>query len=207
MLPTRALPVRPTPCPPGLAPCFATGEYADPLSTLILAHKERSVFALARPLGGLLAVAAGAAIRPGAGPVLLVPVPSRRSVVRARGHDPLLRVTRVAATRLRVAGHRPQVVELLEQRLQRADQAGLDTEARAVNLVDTLAVRARTRAVLARSTQLLTVLLCDDVITTGATAREAQRALEESGIGVCAVVTVAATRKEHTRLPFWPPPH
>jgi len=35
------------------------------------------------------------------------------------------------------------------------------------------------------------------VLTTGATAREAQRALEEAGLGVRAVVTVAATHKRH----------
>ncbi|MCW2808049.1 MAG: pyrE 1 [Marmoricola sp.] len=195
-LPVRGRPARPTPCPEGLAACFAAGEYDDLLRAMVLAHKEHGTFSLAAPLGHALAAAATTALDP-AGLTVLVPVPSRPSVVRARGHDPVLRIARRAARRLRGSGHRVRVDQVLEQRGAVHDQTGLSAGQRAANLVGSMGVRATARRALARS-GALSLLLCDDVLTTGATAREAQRALEESGLPVRAVVTVAATRK---RLP------
>lgn len=195
-LPVRGRPVRPTPCPEGLAACFAAGEYDDLLRAMILAHKEHATFSLAVPLGRALASAVASALDP-TGLTVLVPVPSRPTVVRARGHDPVLRIARRAARHLRGDRHRVRVDQVLEQRGEVHDQAGLTSAQRASNLTGSMGVRATARAALGRS-EPLSLLLCDDVLTTGATAREAQRALEDSGLRVRAVVTVAATRK---RLP------
>ena len=193
-LPQRANAVRPTPCPDGLAACFAAGEYDGLLRAMILSHKEHGTFSLATPLGLVLAQAVEAALDPGV-LTLLVPVPSRPGVVRARGHDPVLRMARAAARRLRGSALRIRVVELREQRGEVHDQAGLDAGERSANLTGSMMVRPTVRAALARTDLLLSVVVCDDVLTTGATAREAQRALEDSGLRVRAVTTVAATRK------------
>ena len=58
LLPDRAVWTSPDPCPPGLAPAVVGGDYADLLRAMVLAHKERRAFALVRPLGEVLAVAA-----------------------------------------------------------------------------------------------------------------------------------------------------
>ena len=192
-LPTTGRVVRPTPCPPGLATCVAAGDYADLLRAMVLAHKEHAVFALAEPLGRVLASTVAPLLGEGLG--VLVPVPSRPAVVRERGHDPMLRVTRSAARRLRVAGGRVRVHRLLEVRAPVLDQAGLDAGQRAANLSGSMAVRHRPRQRLAHAGVPVILVVCDDVLTTGATAREAQRALEANGLPVRAVATVAATRR------------
>jgi predicted amidophosphoribosyltransferase len=193
-MPDQAHPVRPTPCPDGLAAAFATSEYADLVRRMILLHKERRVFALARPLGQALAVAVRAGLVAD-GRTLLVPVPSRPAVVRARGHDPMLRMARVATRTLRADGADVVLSPLLRQRDVVADQAGLSAGERAANLADRMAVRPGRLRSVARSEVPVTAVVCDDVITTGATAREAQRALEQVGVPVAAISCVAATRR------------
>ncbi len=200
-LPLSGHRVWPDPCPPGLAPVFAGAAYDGTLRSVLLAHKERQAFGLRAPLGVVLgAVVRDALAAAGqAGEVVLVPVPSRSGVVRRRGHDPLLRLTRVAARVVREDGHRVRVVAMLRVRGRVADQAGLDAAERAANLAGRLAVRRTARAALVREGVPVVAIVCDDVITTGATAREAQRALTAAGVPVAAVTTVAATRLRRTR--------
>jgi predicted amidophosphoribosyltransferase len=193
-LPATGTPVRPTPCPEGLASCFAAGEYAELLRAMVLAHKEHAPVSLAGPLGSALAAAVRATLLPGV-PTVLVPVPSRPAVVRARGHDPVLRMALRAARELRSSGGPARVARLLEQRVLVQDQAGLGAGGRAANLAGTMGVRPGARAALARRGGPVSLVVCDDVLTTGATAREAQRALETAGLRVRAIATVAATRK------------
>ena len=180
----------PTPTPPGLAPPFAAGAYDGLLKALVLAHKEHAAYPLAIPLGRVLGDVVTDLLRahPGVGPVALVPVPSRRRVVRARGHDPLLRTARAAAVRLRGTGTDATVLRALLPAGRVRDQAGLGALARAANLAGSMTAR-RAGALDGRGA----VVVVDDVLTTGSTAREAQRALEEAGVAVLGIATVAAT--------------
>jgi predicted amidophosphoribosyltransferase len=164
---------------------------------MVLAHKERGVLALTAPLGWLLAAAVAAAVADlgASGPIVLVPVPSRRSSVRKRGHDPTYAMTARAAARLREAGHPASAQPLLRLRPGVADQAGLDAGERWANLAGSMQCPSRSLARLAARNPRAHVVVCDDVLTTGATAREAQRALEAVGLGVLAIAVPAATRR------------
>lgn len=195
-LPEGGHPAWPTPCPPGLALPFAGGEYDGLLKVLVNAHKEHGQLALARPLGWVLAHVVRDLVHqqgPGDG-WMLAPVPSRRAVVRRRGHDPMLRVSRCAASLLRRWGIHVRVTRLLVVGAVTADQAGLHADARAANLAG--AMRCRPGAGRRLRDAGVAVVVVDDVLTTGSTAREAQRALEASGARVRGVATVAATRKQ-----------
>ena len=205
-LPAAGHPAWPTPVPAGLAPPWATGEYAGVVRAMVLAHKEHRALALRAPLAGLLAAAVAAAVPPGS-PLVLVPVPSRPATVRARGHDPTAAVTAAAARLLRAQAYDVLGVPLLRTRSGLRDQAGLGAAERAANLERSLRCPSAGLRRLARVRPVAEVVVCDDVITTGATAREAQRALESVGVPVVAVAAIAATRRiwGPSSLPSSPP--
>ncbi|KAF3465747.1 ComF family protein [Streptomyces sp. Tu 3180] len=198
--------VRPVPEPAGLPPVHAAARYADEVRATLLAHKERGVLALAGPLGEALAGAVRAGLRaagtpeaaadraphgrgtgephhlPGA--VLLVPVPSARRAVRARGHDPARRIAFAAAGALRRGGVPARVLPALRQRRHVADQAGLDSRRRLANLAGALVVVPGCDRLLLDGP----VVLVDDLMTTGASLAEAARAVRarsRAGGGPC----------------------
>lgn len=164
--------------PPRLPPLAAAARYGGPVRSGLLAYKEHGRLALARPLGAALAAAA-ACLDPPPGAVL-VPVPSSVAAVRARGHDHARRLAGVAAGRLRMRS-RP----LLRPARAVADNAGLGVAERAANLRGALVAR--------RPLPGVDVVVVDDVVTTGATVREAVRALREAGASVRGVAVVAIT--------------
>jgi predicted amidophosphoribosyltransferase len=194
-LSASAAPVWPTPVPVGLVQPWAAEEYDGVVRALVVGHKDRGQWGHRRVLAQLLATAvraAAAGLDP-AVPLVLVPVPSRPGAGRQRGYDATGALTRAAAAVVR-RERRAAVVPLLVSR-GAADQAGLGAAGRAANVHHSMRCRAGALARTARRWPSAYVMVCDDVVTTGATAREAQRALEAVGVPPVAVAAVAATRR------------
>ncbi|MFI2432594.1 ComF family protein [Streptomyces sp. NPDC018693] len=173
--------VRPVPEPSGLPAVYAAAPYTGEVRAVLLAHKERGALGLGPALGVGLAGAVRVGLGEGGGgpaprDVVLVPVPSARSTVRARGHDPARRIALAAAGELRRTGTPARVAAVLRQRRAVADQAGLNSRQRLANLVGALAVTAAGARVLAGGR----VVIVDDLVTTGASLAEAARAVREA---------------------------
>ncbi len=163
------------------APVFALGRYAGARRQAILALKEHGRTDLVGPLAGALALGVHRLLSWGIveTPLTVVPAPTRRSAARRRGGDPVTRLARTA-----MAGHPAvQVAPTLRMRALARDSVGLGVTARERNVAGRVFLRG-TRP----GTE---VLIVDDIVTTGATARESVRVLRAAGVRVAAVLAVA----------------
>jgi len=188
-------PARPDPAPPGMPPTWAAGAYEGVLRHLLLAYKERGRHTLAGPLARLLAGAVRAAC-PGAGPVVLVPVPSTRAATRRRGGCHLRSLADRTACELARGGRPASVAPLLVTRA-RQDSAGLSAAQRAAAISGALSLRRGPPA----APGVLVVV--DDVVTTGTTLCAATAALTRGSAcpGTVPAAVVAATARRRPARP------
>ncbi len=168
-------------------PVFALGRYAGPRRQAILAMKEHGRGDLVVPLARVLAVGVHRLLSWGMveTPLTIVPAPTRRSAARRRGGDPVTRMARLARMSLAAAaGHSDiTVARALRMRALARDSVGLGTSARERNVAG---------RVLLRGQRLHNeVVIVDDIVTTGATARESVRVLHAAGVRVTAVLAIA----------------
>jgi predicted amidophosphoribosyltransferase len=169
-------------------PVFALGRYAGARRQAILAAKEHGRGDLVTPLARALAVGVHRLLSWGMveTPLTLVPAPTRRSAARRRGGDPVVRIAGAAvATHPDIA-----VVQALRMAALARDSVGLGSSAREHNTAGRVRLRRGWPGALrAPGTE---VVLVDDIVTTGATARESVRVLHAAGVRVAAVLTIAA---------------
>ncbi|MCE6999317.1 phosphoribosyltransferase [Saccharothrix sp. S26] len=163
-------------------PVFALAAYAGAARELVLAFKERGRRELAAVFGAL--VAAAVPHLPGVGPdPWLVPAPSRASAARARGGSHVMRMARASGF---------SVAPALAFARGVRDSVSLDAASRRANLA------GRVRLVPDRLPPPGTpVVLLDDVVTTGSTARACVSVLKAAGFGVPAVLTLTTARRTH----------
>ena len=169
-------------------PVFALGRYAGPRRRVILAMKERGRGDLVAPLGRALAIGVHRLLVWGMveTPLTIVPAPTRRSAARRRGGDPVTRMARLAQMSLAALPDCREItaVQALRMKALARDSVGLGTAARERNIAG--------RVVLRGARPVTEVVLVDDVVTTGATARESVRILQAAGVRVAAVLAIAA---------------
>ncbi|TCN57116.1 putative amidophosphoribosyltransferase [Rhodococcus sp. SMB37] len=168
---------------PGV-PVWALGAYSGARRNAVVAAKERGRRDLAPPLGLAVAVAVARLRRWGelpAGPLIVVPAPTRARAARARGGDPVTRMARCAAS------HDPSlhVHPMLVTGARVRDSVGLSASQRQDNLAGRISIRADS---LPRSLPLLVI---DDIVTTGATTREAVRVLRKAGFRTSGILVIA----------------
>jgi predicted amidophosphoribosyltransferase len=158
----------------------AAGAYRGTLRRLVVGMKYAGRPDRAWPLGDLLA-ARLAGWGPARGVALVVPFPTTASARRRRGFDPPERIAEEVALRLGL----PLAARVLERTGEPRPQASLPRGERLRAPRGTVRVR-RPEAVAGRA-----VLLVDDVLTTGATADAAARALLRAGASRVLVAVAA----------------
>lgn len=172
-----ALAPAPEPAPRPGVDAWAGVAYAGVAAGAIRSFKDEGRTDAAPALAPALraALAAACASLDGASGLELAVVPSTAAARRERGYDPVRLL-------VRRAGFRPASVLRAHDR---ADQAGLDREARRANAEGSLAPTAPLHG--------RRFILVDDVVTTGATLADAARAIRSAGGSVEAIAVLAHT--------------
>ena len=177
---------------------MAYGLYEGRMKEAIHALKYDRLHPAARGLGRMLAVAMAQLAGDAPGEMLVVPVPLHRSRRTQRGFNQARLLAAEALAVLR-RSHPAWKLTLAASTLMRLrateSQAGLTPHQRRVNVRGAFSV-SDSAAVAGKD-----ILLVDDILTTGATARAASRALLRAGAASVRVATLARARRASGFVP------
>ncbi|QGQ24344.1 ComF family protein [Gimesia benthica] len=159
---------------------IALGQYQGPLSELILKLKQNPGAPLGVSLGNLLYYRHQETLE-NMNFDLIIPIPLHWTSRLYRSHNPSTLIGEALSGRLQA----PFDVNILAKRKRTPAQLGLNSSERRRNLRDAFRVRR------ARRIQGQSILLVDDVLTTGSTANAATQALLEAGAREINVAVIA----------------
>ncbi len=184
--------------PPPFVRAVAYGPYQGRMKGAIHALKYDRVHPAAKVLGRMLAAAIAQLAGEAPAEMLVIPVPLHRSKHAARGFNQARSLAAHALASLRKT-HPQWRLMLASKTLMRSrateSQAGLTPHLRRMNLRGAFTV-SHPAAVMLKH-----ILLIDDILTTGATARAAAQVLLKAGAASVWVATLARTQRvdEHGR--------
>lgn len=174
--------------PPEFDRAVSYGEYQDGLRDLIHLLKYDGIVPATGPLGRLLAQAiAELHLPPDVESLTLIPVPLHSSKRRERQFNQSELIARTALKCL--PPHFTLDRKILVRRRETRSQVGLDREARIQNMSGAFKVIAPERV------KDRTLIVVDDVMTTGTTVSECARVLKRAGASKVYAATVARTLK------------
>jgi predicted amidophosphoribosyltransferase len=162
--------------------------YSPIAKNILLSAKEQSIKSADQLVSAALSTSLNELFKKN-GRCALVPIPSRLASNRRRGRDFINEMAVSVAKDFGVA-----VLPLLEHQRVVRDQSKLDIASRRENLAMALSVKPSFH----RNYSGENVVILDDLVTTGATINEANRALTRGGFKVQAAATacVALRRRE-----------
>lgn len=141
-----------------------------------------------RPLGSLLAQHIRR-VDPDSHFDCIIPIPMTKQDIRKRGYNQSELIARFLGESLGIPMFKNRLIKVHQTHKQHQ----LNAEERTVNLDGAFALKNP------EGLQEKSILLCDDVFTTGATLQEAAKTLKAAGVGKISAVVVAATEKLENR--------
>ncbi len=162
----------------------SVAQYRDEVRAVLLAYKEDGE----REAGKVLTEALLQARRgiSNYSVCTFVPIPSNPKSVRRRGRDFMLDLCNQVAIQ---SGDK--VLSIIKVNRDVQDQSKLSEKERSQNLVGAFDCAPKNLKLLAK----FPIILVDDLLTTGATLREAQRALRQRGVIPIGAITAAHTAR------------
>ena len=162
----------------------SVAQYRDEVRAVLLAYKEDGE----REAGKVLTEALLQARRgiSNHSVCAFVPIPSNPKSVRRRGRDFMLDLCNQVAIQ---SGDK--VLSIIKVNRDVQDQSKLSEKERSQNLVGAFDCAPKNLKLLAK----FPIILVDDLLTTGATLREAQRALRQRGVIPIGAITAAHTAR------------